>query len=405
MKPRLLDLFAGPGGWDVAARELGLDPLGIEYDDAACKTREAAVLRTVQGDVAALDPGDFAPCDGLIASPPCQAWSMAGKRGGERDKELVYDCARVLMAGRDERERYVPLLEDPRSLLVVEPMRYVQALRPRWVAFEQVPPVLQFWEWLATSLRVAGYAVWTGILSAERYGVPQTRKRAILMASLDGAVAPPEPTHQAFVKGEAPEEVATLYGSLLPWVSIEQALGWTGKLEHTQTNGSTREYIERSASEPAPTLAGNWRRWHHRPTHYDRRQTGGDGTPVEPRPVSEPAPTIQAQGLAKGRDRWLRNNSNANAGRRRVDEPAPTLFFGHARNEVGWVPDPDARVNHEGERITQEEAAVLQGFPADYPFQGSRSKRDEQIGNAVPPPLARAILSQLAAESRTEAAA
>ena len=73
-----VDLFAGPGGWDVGARELGLDPLGIELDDAACRVREAAGLRTLQGDVAALDPLDF-PCDLLIASPPCTAFSMAGK--------------------------------------------------------------------------------------------------------------------------------------------------------------------------------------------------------------------------------------------------------------------------------------------------------------------------------------
>ena len=65
-----LDLFAGPGGWDVGAQSLGLDPLGIEWDDAACQTRAAAGLRTHQGDVAALDPRDFAPCDLLIASPP-----------------------------------------------------------------------------------------------------------------------------------------------------------------------------------------------------------------------------------------------------------------------------------------------------------------------------------------------
>lgn len=90
---RVLDLFAGPGGWDCAATELGLDPLGIEYDDNACATRKAAGLRTLQADVAALDPADFAPCELLIASPPCQAWSMAGKRQGELDKARVMALA------------------------------------------------------------------------------------------------------------------------------------------------------------------------------------------------------------------------------------------------------------------------------------------------------------------------
>ena len=90
---KAIDLFAGPGGWDVGAAALGIEPVGVEYDDAACATREAAGLRTMQADVSALDPADFGPCDLLIASPPCQAWSMAGKRKGELDKPRVMALA------------------------------------------------------------------------------------------------------------------------------------------------------------------------------------------------------------------------------------------------------------------------------------------------------------------------
>jgi DNA (cytosine-5)-methyltransferase 1 len=75
-----LDLFAGMGGWDWGARSLGIEPLGIELDHAACETRRAAGLATAEADVTTLDPADFAPCDLLIASPPCQGFSTAGKR-------------------------------------------------------------------------------------------------------------------------------------------------------------------------------------------------------------------------------------------------------------------------------------------------------------------------------------
>lgn len=79
----IVDLFAGHG-WDVAARALELpDPLGIEWDDAACATRRAAGMPTLQADIAALDPLDFGPVDGLIASPPCQSFSGAGKGLGQ----------------------------------------------------------------------------------------------------------------------------------------------------------------------------------------------------------------------------------------------------------------------------------------------------------------------------------
>jgi hypothetical protein len=57
-----------------------IEPLGIELDHAACETRRAAGLATAEADVTTLDPADFAPCDLLIASPPCQGFSTAGKR-------------------------------------------------------------------------------------------------------------------------------------------------------------------------------------------------------------------------------------------------------------------------------------------------------------------------------------
>ncbi len=89
MPEPVIDLFAGPGGFDIAARALGLDPLGIEWDDAACRVRAAAGMRTLQADVAALDPLDLAPVVGLIGGPPCPAFSSAG-RGEGRDAMPFY---------------------------------------------------------------------------------------------------------------------------------------------------------------------------------------------------------------------------------------------------------------------------------------------------------------------------
>src|SRR6185503_243512 len=109
----VLDLFAGPGGWDCAASDLGMNVLGIEKDDAACATRMAAALKTFQGDVAALDPMEFAPVEGLIASPPCQDFSVAGKGAGRSGE---------------------------RGRLIDEVPRWVAALEPNWIACEQVPP-------------------------------------------------------------------------------------------------------------------------------------------------------------------------------------------------------------------------------------------------------------------------
>ena len=81
--------------------------------------------------------------------------------------------------------------EDPRSHLVTQPVRWVRDLHPEWVALEEVPAVLGLWQHFARILRGMGYSAWTGVLMAADYGVPQTRERAILMASRVATVHPP----------------------------------------------------------------------------------------------------------------------------------------------------------------------------------------------------------------------
>lgn len=83
----------------------------------------------------------------------------------------------------------------------------------------------------------------------------------------------------------------------------------------------------------------------------------------------------------------LRNNTTAHAAFRELNEPAPTMFFSQRVNVVAWT-GPAGAV-----RVTAAEAACFQGFPAGYPWQGTTSRQLTQIGNAVPPPLAAAVLA------------
>lgn len=431
---RAVDLFAGPGGWDVGARELGIDPLGIEWDDAACRVREAAGLRTLQADVAALDPLDF-PCDLLIASPPCTAFSMAGKGEGRRAIEHYRYEIGQMAAGEEPNYRGLDeACGDESAHLVLEPLRWALATRPGLLCCEQVPPVLPLWEAMADVLhRLHRYHVWTGLLSAERYATPQTRQRAFLIASLHGPVGEPPASHQRYVAPrnrddvggglfdlpEAERVVAKGDEHLPKWVSMAEALGWQdGPVPSpapTVTSARSAEWAygvsvagkrprTRPITEPAPSItgagAGGLDEWV--PAGLDRRQTSGRGEVVPVVPLDRPAPTMTVTGLASGRDVWVgKRPATTVAGDPRISHPG-----GHTANDGR---DNSRMVGRtEGAvRVTIEQAACLQGFPDNYPWQaaGSRSAAFRCIGNAVPPPLARAVMAEALASSRGQVAA
>jgi DNA (cytosine-5)-methyltransferase 1 len=101
-------------------------------------------------------------------------------------------------------------------------MRFIVAKRPRWIAMEEVKQVLPVWEVYASILRRLGYSCWAGRLNAANFGLPQARKRAFFLASLDGQVHPPQPTH-------AEQADEGLFDSRLPWVTMAQALDWSAE--------------------------------------------------------------------------------------------------------------------------------------------------------------------------------
>lgn len=347
----VVDLFSGPGGWDVYAGPLGLGTvLGIDHSELACKTRRAAGHPTICGDVSlfttALLTGRVT---GLVASPPCTTFSGAGKRGGVMVLQILAAAIREAMRGQDTRAARIEEMRaalraaweqlaaegvkpfvgmDPERLtaevdkavaitaLMIEPARFWHATRPEWVCMEQVPAVLPLFRVYAAELKAAGYSVWAGKLNAADYGVPQTRTRVILIASRARRVSAPPPTHYDPRKGDQ------LFAGK-HWVSMAQALGWgaTGRPVPTVTGGGTAT----GGAEPfghrdrdmlkAEQDAG---RWVIRPTpvtpvgekvamHRDRGAgLASQGGEHRDRPVDQPAPTITAADGGGGvRMRWV----------------------------------------------------------------------------------------------------
>ncbi len=132
----------------------------------------------------------------------------------------------------------------------------------------------------------------------------------------------------------------------------------------------------------------------------DRRDRGRHEQGNSPR---ADAPRPEFTDDAHGWSWSLRSNNQSHATVRTIDEPAGTLFFGHRANECLWVAQPHPDRSHPAEqeageapdpiRITAVEAGILQSFPADYPWAGTKGQQFSQIGNAVPPLLAAHLLA------------
>jgi DNA (cytosine-5)-methyltransferase 1 len=392
------DLFAGAGGWDLAAAKLGIHARGVENMPAARATREAAGLETIHDDVWTFAPDGSA--SGLIASPPCQTFSAAGKGNGraalDEVRRAIGNGAYKSLARLRGLGMYVG---DDRTALVLTPLHFALTGGYEWLAWEQVPTVLPVWEACADELREHGWNVWTGLLYAEQYGVPQTRKRAFLLASRNGVVLPPEPTHSRYYS----RDPGKLDMGVKPWVSMAEALGW-GLQERpapTVTGGGT----ETGGAEPIAKLA----RYTSRPDWLS--SPSGITGPVV-RSVNHPAATVTGNHYIFTREEWEHRNP---------DRPLPDWAFKRPSTTIVGSFRPDiisgpgyrtttSRQNAEGSvRVTVSEAGILQSFPADYPWNGgpkdSEGKKFLQAGNAVPPGLALHALMAATASVDSEVAA
>ena len=297
----IVDLFAGPGGWDVAAHELGLDPIGIEYEQWACATRAAAGFQTIRADVATVDPARFAGLDGLIASPPCQGFSMAGK-GAARD--LIPELLASIRARRWD-DRADP---DPRVWLIVDMGRWLEQLDPAWIALEQVPGVMPIWRAYADLFR-----------DRRLQRLVRAVERRRLRCPTDPHEGDPDgrPWQGGASTGadHAREPVDSLFGTQERWVTMAEALGWgmtnrpgmtlavgtkSGGIDPMGLGGSGARRIvfgERGVGrwvEPGE-IDGDWRVGFPRrddkgtsPDGYRERDWSG---------IDEPAPTLTGRSL------------------------------------------------------------------------------------------------------------
>jgi site-specific DNA-cytosine methylase len=372
MRPRLVSLFSGLGGWDLGAERAGLVPaLAVDVDRYACALYGRnfpetplwrADARLLTGDMLTRATGGSV--DVLHASPPCQPYSQAGSRRGA---------------------------DDPRDMVPTW-LRLVAQTRPRFVTMENVPGLAE-WEGgrrlgeILASLARLGYgAVWK-VLDAVDYGVAQRRRRLVLVAGAPRALAEfrwPEPTHADPVR-LGPLAPPTLR----PWASAWDAIGdlLTARLGKDLAMGKAPLDLTPEALRCEGRLV------------LERNLLqGGHGTGS---PLTAPSIAVLA---AQPPTLVYRPHRPTPSPRRvrpwqRVPPRQPRLFT------LPGDQDPTARRQRAlpsytiadralyARRLTARECARLQGIADDYdlaPVSEHRAKI--AVGNAVPPQLAEAVV-------------
>jgi DNA (cytosine-5)-methyltransferase 1 len=327
-----VDLFCGAGGLTHGFVLEGLPvAAGIDMDPACRFPYEANNrARFVERDISKVSIAELKALFGdaeltvLAGCAPCQPFSTYAQRYESDGKAgkwgLLYEFARL-----------------------------AEGARPDVITMENVPTVAKhevFRDFIDTLKRL-GYAVWFDVVDSSHYGVPQTRRRMVLLASKHGDIKIVEPTHRS------PKSVRRAIGRLRPLSAGEAAP--RDKLHVTST--LSEKNLERiKVSKPG----GTWRDW---PAHLvadcHRAETGRTYPGVY------------------GRMEW--------------DKPAPTMTtqcYGFGNGRFGH-PDQDRA-------ISLREAAILQSFPRKYVFvpkDGDLSFKalGRLIGNAVPVELGRAI--------------
>lgn len=226
----VVDYCAGIGGWEVALLRRGRIGHGIENAKYPRQARELNGLETVWDDLTTVPESLLARgCRGVVGSFPCQPFSQNIK-------------------GLSWRE----IMLDPRARLMLIGFEHLKALLPEFVCLENVSKAGRLMEVLAEGLRDLGYSAEVRVVNAADFGLPQARKRALLVARRDGRpIEWPEATHAPLS-----DHKAMILGRK-PWVTLSDAVGRT--FEGAQEWGNRL---------PSPAVVGSFRPEMHAPPRY-----------------------------------------------------------------------------------------------------------------------------------------
>jgi DNA (cytosine-5)-methyltransferase 1 len=379
-----VSLFSGCGGLDLGFSLEGFKAVAsFEVNEDAASTYSANFrLKPYKADVSLGYPAYLRDqdIDVLLAGPPCQGFSTIGRQKGD----------------------------DPRNGLLRITGAYVVALRPRVVVIENVLGLVgsRFIHHLVAlegTLRLAGYSLSRLQLNAADHGVAQSRQRLFLIGVREAEKVIEAPRTQARTTiRRALSKMAGLHDHK-PRLFATDSTHW--KIARHISQGRRLSNVRQGPNYvrtwDIPCVFGetsSWERAILERIAIERRRHRvrdfGDGDPVSAqrlfrllqRPVLDALTGLVKKGFLRKHQGGfeLAHTYNGSYHRLRWDSSAPTVDTKFGNPRLFLHPG-----SHRG--LTVREAARLQGFPDSFAFTGTTSSKFRQVGNAVPPPLARAV--------------
>lgn len=375
--PTAIDLFAGAGGITLGLLNAGFNVrLCSDFNAACAATHQSNFphIPFIHGDirevksrqimkVAGLKRGEL---DLLIGGPPCQGFSILGQRA----------------------------LDDPRNQLFVEFLRVAKDLRPKAVVIENVPGLATLGggavlREIAAAFDDAGYDVDAAELLAAQYGVPQMRWRMVFIGwrrDLDRRGGFPLPTHGAAGIGDLVPNRTIPHALMKGFVTIREAIG---DLPPIEAGGVRTDYIARPKGSYQQAMRSGAA---DLANHYAPKLSKQNLQRIRVLKPGEDWRSLPHHLLPPGMQRAHRKDHTRRY--RRME------WSGVARSIITRFRDPKSGeyTHPEQDRtISIREAARIQSFPDWFVFEGSYSDQYDQVGNAVPVLMARALGREIAA--------
>lgn len=340
-----VEIFSGGGGLAVGLREAGFYTVAaVEVEPHAAATFKAnhPTVQVFRQDVRTVTGAMLAPLTGgkvdvLAACPPCQGFSSLTSKWRK---------------------------EDERNSLVSEVGRFADELRPGAIMMENVPGLAKkgrpLFDGLLEHLESLGYETNWSILQVADYGVPQSRRRLVMLAGLGFSIPMPEATHSRTGDDGKPK-----------WRTVRDAI-----------SGMDEPVTFPVAKERGGAQAFDWHVVRQlSPANVERLKLSRPGGNWEdfPEDLRVPCHRNGYKGFSNvyGRMVW--------------DEPSGTVTAGCTTLSKGRFGHPER-----DRTISLREAALLQTFPPDYRFETPHFERAcEIVGNALPCVFAEAIARQV----------